>query len=126
MRIAIVCQSYPPMVSGAALVIQRLAEGLADRGHSVLVLSSSDQGHRYTEDYGELEIERFESLRNPLRVDQYFILWSYDHIYDALNRFHHSMLRAAPFLCQYVTVYTVYVTQSMSHYVISVPLLPSV
>jgi glycosyltransferase involved in cell wall biosynthesis len=80
------------MVSGAALVIQRLAEGLADRGHSVLVLSSSDQGHRYTEDYGELEIERFESLRNPLRVDQYFILWSYDHIYDALNRFQPDIL----------------------------------
>ena len=45
MKIAIVCQSYPPMVSGAALVIQRLAEGIADRGHSVLVLSSSDQRH---------------------------------------------------------------------------------
>ena len=56
MNIVYVCQSYPPMVSGAALVIQRLAEGIADRGHSVLVLTASDQRFGYTEDFTGLKI----------------------------------------------------------------------
>jgi hypothetical protein len=36
MKITIVYQSYQPMVSGAVLVIQRLPEGLTDRGYSML------------------------------------------------------------------------------------------
>ena len=92
MRIAIACQSYPPMVSGAALVIQRLAEGLADRGHSILILSSSDQGHRYTEYSCGVEIVRLESFRNPLRVNQNFVLWSYDQIFDELKRYQPDIL----------------------------------
>jgi 1,2-diacylglycerol 3-alpha-glucosyltransferase len=92
MRIAIVCQSYPPMVSGAALVIQRLAEGLADRGHAVSVLSSSNLRHRYTEYLGNLEIIRLESFRNPLRVDQNFVLWSYDQICNEPYQFQPDIL----------------------------------
>ena len=92
MKIAIVCQSYPPMVSGSALVIQRLAEGLVDREHSILVLSSSDHGHRYAEYFSGLEIVRLESFRNPLRIDQNFVLWSYDHIIDELQRFQPDIL----------------------------------
>ena len=32
MKIAYISQPYPPMISGAALVAQRLAEGIAKRG----------------------------------------------------------------------------------------------
>jgi hypothetical protein len=32
-RIAYICQSYPPMVSGAALVVQRLVEWITENGH---------------------------------------------------------------------------------------------
>lgn len=92
MKIALVCQSYPPMVSGAALVIQRLAEGLADRDHAVLVLSSSDQRYRYTEYSNGLRIVRLKSFRNPLRVDQSFVLWSYDEIYRELKHFQPDIL----------------------------------
>jgi len=92
MNIAYVCQSYPPMVSGAALVIQRLAEGIADRGHSVMVLTASDQRFGYTEDFTGLKIFRLKSFRNPLRVDQSFVVWSHDEIYQELIQFQPDIL----------------------------------
>lgn len=33
MKIALLSQSYPPMLSGAAIVVQGLAERMAQRGH---------------------------------------------------------------------------------------------
>ena len=92
MKIAYVCQSFPPMVSGAALVIQRLAKGIADRGHSVMVLTSSDLGMAYTEEIGEIKIIRMVSYRNPLRVDQSFVLWSHDEIFQSLVQFQPDIL----------------------------------
>lgn len=92
MKIAIVCQSYPPMVSGAAFVIQRLAEGMADADHAVLVLTASEQGDAYTQDLDGLKIERLKSFRNPLRVDQSFVLWSHDEIFWALEQFQPDIL----------------------------------
>ncbi|HRE26452.1 MAG TPA: hypothetical protein PK954_07445, partial [Anaerolineales bacterium] len=41
MRIALVSQSYPPMISGAAEVVRRLAQGLAGRGHDILVVTAA-------------------------------------------------------------------------------------
>lgn len=75
MRIAYLTQSYPPMVSGAALVVQRFAEGMAARGHSVLVLAASDQLKAYTEEHDCLRVARLHSLYNPLRVGQRFLVW---------------------------------------------------
>jgi glycosyltransferase involved in cell wall biosynthesis len=92
MNIAFVCQSYPPMVSGAALVIQRLAEGLADLGHSVLVLSASDQGIAYSEDFVDLKLVRLRSFHNPVRVGQYFVIWSQDDIVQELTHFQPDIL----------------------------------
>lgn len=92
MKIAIVCQSYPPMVSGSALVIQRLAEGIADRGHSVLIITASDQRFAYTEDFFDLKILRLKSFRNPLRVGQSFVMWSKDEIYRELIQFQPDIL----------------------------------
>ena len=38
------------MVSGAALVVWRLAEGMAARHHDVLVLAASDRGQPYNQE----------------------------------------------------------------------------
>ena len=48
MRIALVSAHYPPnFVSGGTLVPQRIAEGLARRGHRISVFAGSmDDGHR--------------------------------------------------------------------------------
>jgi len=92
MKIAYVCQSYPPMVSGAALVIQRLAEGMAYHRHSVLVLSASCKGVSYSEKSNNLQIKWLNSLRNPLRVDQNFVMWSQEKIYHELQIFQPDIL----------------------------------
>jgi glycosyltransferase involved in cell wall biosynthesis len=75
MRIALLTQTYPPMVSGAALVVQRLAQGLTARGHDVLVVAASDRGPAYTERSGQLMQARLPALPNPLRARQRFTLW---------------------------------------------------
>lgn len=77
MRIAYICQSYPPMVSGAALVVWRLAEGMAARHHDVLVLAASDRDRPYNHDAedGWLRVARLRAWPNPFRVGQRFLLW---------------------------------------------------
>ncbi|MCJ7587095.1 MAG: hypothetical protein MUQ00_04235 [Candidatus Aminicenantes bacterium] len=44
MRIAFISQVYPPMISGESLMTLSLAEGMAARGHAVLILTASDRG----------------------------------------------------------------------------------
>lgn len=78
-RLALFGQSYPPMVSGAALVMQRLAEGLAARGHAVLVGCASPTGQpghtTQALGRGHLQVEHLASWHNPLRVGQRFAPW---------------------------------------------------
>lgn len=49
------------MVSGAAIVAGRLAEGLARRGHAVLALAASDRGPAYLAEDGGLRVHRLRS-----------------------------------------------------------------
>ena len=101
MRIAFLSQTYPPMVSGAALIAQRLAEGMADRGHTVLVLTASDRDVPYRVEQTNATIMRFTSYRNPLRVGQRFVLWPHQEMKTALEEFSpdiihlHDMLHIA-------------------------------
>ncbi len=75
MRIALLSQSYPPMVSGAAEVVRRLARGLAARGHDVLVVTASPTSSvtpsRQPGADGVV-IAHLPSLPNPFRVGQRF------------------------------------------------------
>jgi len=87
MRIAFITQSYPPMVSGAALVVERLAKGMAERGHPVLVLAASDQGHAYTKEIGNLRIVRLTSLPNPKRANQHLASPSFYKVVKELKSF---------------------------------------
>ena len=74
MRIAYVTQSYPPMVSGASIVVKGLAESMAARGHEVLVIAASDRGESYKSVNGNLTVLRVRSIHNPFRVGQKFML----------------------------------------------------
>ena len=87
MKIAILSQSYPPMISGAALFSCHLAEYLADRGHEVLVMAASNQRKPYCQQRGNLKIVRMRSYSNPLRVGQRFLLWPAIEVRTALNEF---------------------------------------
>ena len=45
MRIAYLTQSYPPMISGAAISARQTAESMVGRGHQVLVIAASEREH---------------------------------------------------------------------------------
>lgn len=92
MKIAYVCQSYPPTASGAALVVQRLAEGISARGHSVYIFAPSDYGQGYTERTDEFNVVRLQSFKNPKRIDHHFTLWSQKKIINTLQQFKPDVL----------------------------------
>ena len=88
MKIAYISQSYPPMISGAAIVAHRLAEGMAIRGHSIFVLAASDQGKAYTTEDENCRVVRLDSLPNPKRANQYFVPGSFNKIIQQIEDFH--------------------------------------
>lgn len=92
MKIAYLTQSYPPMISGAALVVQHLAQGMVARGHEVLVLAASDEGRGYTTETPWLRVVRLPALPNPSRANQHFIGWAYAHIYRELQAFNPDVI----------------------------------
>jgi 1,2-diacylglycerol 3-alpha-glucosyltransferase len=87
MRIAYLTQSYPPMISGAALVVERLAKSMAERGHQVLVIAASDKNYPYASYQENLTILRLKSIHNPLRVGQRFLCYPRFKILQALREF---------------------------------------
>ncbi len=92
MRIAYICQSYPPMISGASLAVQRLAEGMAARDHVVLVMTASERGEAYAEEFYNLKVRRLRAFQNPLRVDQSFSLWDRNRISAEFKEFKPQIL----------------------------------
>ncbi len=92
MRIAYLTQSYPPMISGAALVTQQVAEAMAQRGHKVLVIAASDRDHPYLVQSGNLTILRLGSIHNPMRVGQRFLLYPRRRVINALQEFHPDVI----------------------------------
>ena len=92
MKIALLSQSYPPMVSGAAGVVQGLAEQLAERGNEVMVLTASDRSTPYMVRGGNLILTRVCSCRNPLRVGQRFAPLPHGEIMASLRTFHPDII----------------------------------
>lgn len=75
------------MVSGAALVAQRLAEGMVRRGHSVLVMAASDRGQGYEQIEAGVRVVRLRAHRNPARVGQNFVVWPGTAVAQQLRAF---------------------------------------
>jgi 1,2-diacylglycerol 3-alpha-glucosyltransferase len=87
MRIAYLTQSYPPMISGAALVVKSLATGMAESGHEVLVIAASDTSQTYFVQNENLTVLRLKSVHNPTRVGQRFTPYSRRSVTNALHEF---------------------------------------
>jgi hypothetical protein len=85
MKIGYLSQSYPPMISGASIIAQQLAEQMAQRGHQVLVLAASDCPFPYSVQKENLIVKRVPSIRNPFRVGQRFALRPHRTILLALR-----------------------------------------
>jgi glycosyltransferase involved in cell wall biosynthesis len=75
------------MVSGAALLAEMLAKGLAANDHDVLVLAASDKKEAYVTWDGSLQVARLRSFYNPLRANQRSLFWPKREITYHLARF---------------------------------------
>jgi len=75
------------MISGAALVVENLANGMAESGHEGLVIAASDTSRTYTVRKGNLTVLRLKSVHNPTRVGQRFTPYSRQAVTTALQEF---------------------------------------
>lgn len=87
MKIAHICQSYPPMVSGQSFMVERLARGAVGLGHEVMVISASDRKEPYRTVTNGVNLVRLTSWRNPLRVGQRLTVWGAGEMKAALQEF---------------------------------------
>ena len=94
MRIALLTQTYPPMISGAAIFVRTLAETQAAAGHQVLVLTSSDRSRAYQTEFHNLTVLRLPSFHNRLRVGQRFTLWPRQTLLKQLTAFAPDVIHA--------------------------------
>lgn len=62
MKIAIAADLYWPTINGVATAVRTLAQGLAEKGHDVLVLAPSQSGKPGTEKDGKVTIARLRSV----------------------------------------------------------------
>jgi glycosyltransferase involved in cell wall biosynthesis len=82
------------MISGAALVVKQLANGMAASGHQVLVIAASDSNRTYVVENGNLTVLRLKSMHNPLRVGQRFVLYPRNTVLHALQDFKPEIIHA--------------------------------
>jgi len=94
MRIALLTQSYPPMISGAALSAQQTAEAMAKRGHQVLVIAASDGKNPYHTYTDNLTVVRLRSINNPMRVGQRLMLSPRRRVMKLLQKFQPDVIHA--------------------------------
>lgn len=87
MRIAHLTQTYPPMISGAALAACELSERMVAAGHKVLVVTASEREKGYVTDLHNLKIMRLASRPNPARAGQRYMLWPARAVGAALRAF---------------------------------------
>ena len=91
MRIAYVTQFYPPAVNGVAAVARGLAEGMASRGHAVLVIAPSDRDEPYLSSEGDLKILRLRSRTNEVN-GQRVLVFPRSALRDGLRSFRPNVI----------------------------------
>lgn len=69
LRIVIGADTFPPDINGAARFAERLARGLARRGHDVHVLCPATEAGAGTEVIGAVTVHRVASHRTPFHPD---------------------------------------------------------
>jgi len=87
MRLALISQTYPPMVSGVSVAVGHLSQRLAARGHAVLVLAASHRGDPYQDVIGGAQVIRLRSRPTPMRVGQRWCWWHKHDLHQWLEVF---------------------------------------
>ena len=70
MKIVIATAVYAPMINGVAVFSHSLAEGLAERGHDVMVICPSQTGRAHTEKQGKVVVKYLHSTEVKVYPDQ--------------------------------------------------------
>ncbi len=70
MKIVIATAVYYPQINGVAVFSHNLAEGLAGRGHEVLVLTPSQTGKSHIEEQGRVKVAYLRSVNTRVYPDQ--------------------------------------------------------
>lgn len=65
MRILMVSHTFPPVVSGVSLVVQKLSRAMVERGHSVTLVTGSDRMEPYSDEDEGVRLVRVRGLKNP-------------------------------------------------------------
>jgi 1,2-diacylglycerol 3-alpha-glucosyltransferase len=65
LRILLFSHSYPPVISGVSIVVQKVARAMVRRGHQVTVVTASDNGAAYQDQDQGVELIRVRSAPNP-------------------------------------------------------------
>lgn len=88
MRILIVGTTYYPAFNGQAVFTTHLAEGLAGRGHEVVVVLPSDQGHPYRWERNGVCIQRINSIElGPWHKEAYYSVFPGREVERILHEF---------------------------------------
>lgn len=77
MKILLLNYEYPPIGAGAGVISQHIAEGLAERGHYVTVVTTWFPGEKDTEIVGNLTIIRIHSKRKFIYKSNVFEMISW-------------------------------------------------
>jgi 1,2-diacylglycerol 3-alpha-glucosyltransferase len=88
MKILIEGTTYYPAMNGQAVFTTHLAEGLANQGHEVVMITPSDQGHAYSADCRGVRIETTQALNmGVFHPDAYVPLYSRPDVKRVLDEF---------------------------------------
>jgi 1,2-diacylglycerol 3-alpha-glucosyltransferase len=82
MRILMLSQGYPPVISGVTLVVQKVAREMVRRGHKVTVVTASDRGTPYPDQDQGVELLRVRSAPNPWWSEGRLPLLGYERLQE--------------------------------------------
>ncbi len=98
MKILISSDLYWPTVNGVSTAARTLAQGLAGRGHEVLVIAPSQNGKKYKEVDGNYTIARTASTIFPFYQNFRICLYPYREVKKIIQDFHPDVVHMMGFL----------------------------
>lgn len=98
MKILIASDLYWPVINGVSTFARSLAQGLASRGHEVLVIAPSQTGKKYREVDGNYTIARTATIIFPFYQNYRISLTPYMEVKKIIKEFQPDVIHTQSFL----------------------------
>jgi glycosyltransferase involved in cell wall biosynthesis len=85
LRILLFTHSYPPVISGVSITVQKVARAMVRRGHQVAVVTASDRGVAYQDQDQGVELLRVRSAPNPFWSEGRLPVLSYQGLREIVD-----------------------------------------